>query len=285
MGGIGNQMFQYALGRRLAIKHNTNLKLDLSWYANQTKRDYLLDHFQVNAQIASPREVETITRSTRRDLFSIFSRRYQRLLPYHHRHVILEKKSGFDPHILKASSNSYLFGYWQSEEYFKPIEHTIRKEFRLLEDLHPLNQSYLDKILSSRAVSIHIRRGDYLDSEISQVYHHCGMEYYQKAMDLIQHDCPNSLFFVFSDDLEWVQQNLAFGEDICFVDNNQLCRDWETVYLMSQCKHNIIANSSFSWWGAWLNRDPKKIVVAPQKWFTSPNNSRAQMVPQKWIQI
>lgn len=285
-GGLGNQLFQYALGRRLSLDRQAPLKLDLSWFATQSTRSYQLDRYQIKAQLANRVEVQNLTHKVHLDLFSLVFRLVQRLLPHYRRRSIYEQKRGFDPNILlKTPRSAYLDGYWQSEKYFTEIGDILRSDFRLIEAIHPINVLYAQQICSSPAVSLHIRRGDYLESKFSHIYHLCDESYYRKAMDLILHNFTDAHFFVFSDDLEWARQNLTSGPKLTYVENNELKRDWETIYLMSQCRHHIIANSSFSWWGAWLGENPDKMVIAPKKWFASPQNSDADLIPEKWNRI
>jgi hypothetical protein len=285
MGGLGNQFFQYALGRRLSLERQVPLKLDISWFATQSKRTYQLNHYKINAELTEPKEIQDITHSTQLDLFSHFFCLFQRFLPNYHRRLINENGSGFDPNILRASNNVCLVGYWQSEKYFKQIEYIIHDELRLREELHPINASIMKQIRTCRAVSLHVRRGDYLEPNYLHYFYHCDPGYYRKAMDLILHNFPDVHFFIFSEDLEWAKHNITTETNISYVENNQLDRDWETVYLMSQCQHHIIANSSFSWWGAWLNQNPDKIVIAPEIWLTSHKLSGVDRIPEKWIQI
>ena len=186
---------------------------------------------------------------------------------------------------LKTSRKVYLDGYWQSEKYFAEITNILRKDLCLRDPLHPINADYAQQIRSNKAVSLHIRRGDYLEPNYSKVFYHCDEAYYRNAMDLILRNYPDAHFFVFSDDLEWAKQNLAVYSKISYIENNSLKRDWEFIYLMSLCQHHIIANSSFSWWGAWLNENPDKMVIAPQKWFISPQKNTADLIPSTWVRL
>lgn len=285
-GGLGNQFFQYALGRRLSLDRKTTLKLDLSWYATQSSRSYQLDRYRVHAEPATRAEVQNLTHKLDLDTYSIAFRLAQRLLPAYRRRSIYEQRRGFDPNILQRTPrNAYLDGYWQSENYFDKIGELLHSEFRLIEPLHPLNAGYAEQICSSPAVSLHVRRGDYLNSKFSRIYHLCDESYYRRAMDLILNKIPQAHFYIFSDDMDWVKHNLASGSQFTYVENNEVNRDWETVYLMSQCRHHIIANSSFSWWGAWLCENPEKMVIAPEKWFIAPESSDTALIPDSWSRI
>jgi hypothetical protein len=288
MSGLGNQLFQFALGRRLSLERHVPLKLDISWYekyAQRLKRYYQLDNYSIQAQIAEPSEVDELIRPSRPVPLSLYFRYMQRLFPYYRRRLIYERHIGFDSNILCAPKNACLVGYWQSEKYFKTVEHILRDEFEPREELHPLNARILEQIRSCCAVSLHIRRGDYLDGENSQIFSRCEGSYYLKAMDLMLGCFPDAHFFVFSDDLEWAEQNLAANPKLSYVANKHLERDWESIYLMSQCQHHIIANSSFSWWGAWLAKNPEKVVIAPRSWFVKDKNNNKVSLPENWLKI
>ena len=265
IGGLGNQMFQYAAGRRAAYVNKTELKLDTSWFKNPDgaiKRDYLLNVFNIEEVFATKEEINK------------FNVRNQGLL------TLFYKK------ILKINNNTYLEGYWQSEKYFKDIKDIIRKEFILKNKADVANQKMIRQIKNCDSVSIHIRRGDYVFDEKTNKYHgFCDLDYYLKAVVLIAKKVKNPQFFVFSDDPIWVKQNLHLKFPYLYVDHNTGKKDYEDMRLMSECKHNIIANSSFSWWGAWLNKNKDKIVIAPKKWFRESSINTKDLIPKSWIKI
>ena len=286
MGGLGNQMFQYAAGRCQAHLHNTELKLDLSYLKadtnnKYTKRDYKLDVFNITSQIAVendlkpflPLERGKITRTLMRKLPILFSK-------------LIANESGhaFMKEFYSYPKNVYLNGFWQSENYFEPVKDILLKEFSLKEKLNSANESLSIKIKNSNSVSLHIRRGDYIEDKATNAFHGvCSLDYYQKAIQHIQKSSPGINLFVFSDDVAWAKSNLKTDLPITFVDfNNPGEID---MHLMSLCKHNIIANSSFSWWGAWLNCNPAKIVVAPLKWFASEGQTTPDIYPETWVRL
>lgn len=252
IGGIGNQMFQYALGRCLAQKNNTELKLDISDFYKYPDRKYMLDIFNIEAKIATQDEINELK-----------SRNY-----------VKEKNSYFDETILNLPDNIYLEGYWQSEKYFKDIEDIIRKEFSFKEQPDEKNQKVLDNINNTNSVCIHFRRGDYTSSLRTKLFHgFCSNNYYKNGMKIIQKNVTSPHFFIFSDEPEWVREHLKINYEFSVVDINPPEKGYEDLRLMLNCKHFIIANSTFSWWGAWLASNPRKNVIAPKKWFgiISPN--------------
>jgi len=288
-GGLGNQMFQYAIGKTLSEKNKTELKLDLSFYNKQPKnttlREYSLGCFNVKKNIATDKEIKKLKKyewknSRRHFLYNLIFA--DRLI------YIEEKWFDFEENYLKIKNNAYLDGYWQSEKYFsaqggKNIEKIIQKKFTLKKDLNNIAKGTSEKIINSNSVSIHIRRGDYANNPDTKSYHGlCPIGYYEKAIKKITNKIKNPTFYIFSDDIEWVKKNLKTNFPMIFVEGN---KDYEDLILMSYCKHNIIANSSFSWWGAWLNKNPNKIVIAPKKWFVNETKNTNNLIPKPWIQL
>lgn len=288
-GGLGNQMFQYAIGRRMALLHKIDLKLDLTELtdrtpkANFTFRDYELGVFQINPLIAEEREVSIFNRN---DIFSKIKRLF---CPTK---LIQEKNLNFNPTILNSGDQVYLNGYWQSERYFDNIRTVLLSDFKL-------RQSFLEKYTANErikiikkqietppSVSVHFRRGDYItDSITNSVHGTCNIDYYRKAINLIREKVASVHLFLFSDDPEWVLKNHLFDD---FPATSVATSDKHLdMYLMSLCQHNIIANSSFSWWAAWLNQNPEKLVIAPQRWFANNelNQQTQDLIPQNWIRL
>ncbi|MFA6587802.1 MAG: alpha-1,2-fucosyltransferase [Patescibacteria group bacterium] len=277
-GGLGNQLFEYALGRSLALTKNVKVKYDISWFAEQTKRKYELDNFNVKADFATNREVNKLKKFQKRTGYwgFIYNFFFANDAVY-----IKEKQLSFDPKILEITPPAYLEGYWQSEKYFAGIADQIRKNFTLKNLPSRHLESQKNDIANSNAVSLHIRRTDYLTGS-NGFYHICSLGYYQDAIKLIEKSQKNLKLFVFSDDINWVKENLKTNQPMVFLQGNT---SYEDLILMSLCKHNIIANSTFSLWGAWLNANPNKIVVAPKKWFTDPKISTQDLVPSSWFRI
>ena len=272
-------MFQYALGRKLADKYNTSLRLDISGYktgGGVTRRHFLLSDFNIKADLVSEEISQTF--------FDKVQDKFDVLLPYYSRRVVNQIGFGFDENILKIPNNSFINGYWQSEKYFAGIAQPLRDELILKK---PFQDSIIDLVKFIKCfntVSVHFRRGDYLvNEEVSSVHGFCDFDYYSRAINMLSRRFDNIALVVFSDDMEWVKSNFKSNLQIRFVENYGNASD--EICLMSLCKHNIIANSTFSWWGAWLNRNPEKIVVAPEKWFATTARSAKDLVPESWIKL
>lgn len=283
-GGLGNQMFQYAIGRQLSIHFKTTLKVDNSiyranqFYENITLRSYQLNIFSLKVEEATDKEIHYFTK--KKDLFGKARKLISRAK------IIQESSFLFDPNFKAYGPNCYLIGYWQSELYFKEIAKVIREDFSF--KMLPVNEnSYIaDRIISANSVSMHIRRGDYQNNPTTKEFHGlCSIEYYQRAIKLMNEKVGNPHFFVFSDDMNWVRNNIRINGQHTFVDINDENNGNIDMQLMSLCKHNIIANSSFSWWGAWLNSYNKKIVIAPEKWFNNSSIDTSTILPVSWYKL
>jgi hypothetical protein len=258
-GGLGNQMFQYAIGRALSLKHNTKLLLDITNIDKHGRRKFELCSFNIKANI------------------------FKDKLKFRYLSEIDEKISDYK-RLDDIPNNTYLTGYWQSEKWFKHIREQLIKDFTII-DNESIEFSRLSRqINESNSVSIHVRRGDYAKNIKTRLLHGlCQTEYYISAMELISEKMNNFSLFIFSDDIEWVKKNLPF--DNCnktFITPSRTKRPYEDLILMSLCKHNIIANSTFSWWAGWLNMNKNKIVIAPKRWYRL---SKSSPVPSRWETI
>ena len=260
-GGLGNQMFIYAAARSLALYTGRMLKLDVSSAFNLDTygRRYRLRIFNIQAQEASEEDVAVY--KVESGSFKRL-RNLNRLLPLNWRSLI-EERSLFDPRILQFKPKRekvYLIGYWQREEYFKRVANFIRKDFTLKVGLstETLTLSEWIRNVKNESVCLHVRRIAY--------EYLLPKSYYDKAFEILQERVKKPHYFIFSDDFEWVKENLNPPDPFEFVTHNGAERDFEDLWLMSQCRHAIIANSSFSWWGAWLNENPGKVVIAPADW-------------------
>ncbi len=286
MGGLGNQMFQYAAARCLALRHNTPLKLDLSFLegdqTGNTPRRFALDCFAISAAKASPLETALMSGRGGSRCGSIVCSVLQKLLGnvmYH------ERFFQFDPEVLRLPGKVYLEGYWQSEHYFAECAGTIRQEFTVQQPLRGRNRELADEIRSVNAVSVHVRRGDYVrDATTNAAHGVCGAEYYTKAIEIVTQYANDTVFFVFSDEPEWVAEHLKVDFPVRYISHNG-DTPHEDLRLMSLCRHHIIANSSFSWWGAWLSDNPDKIVIAPKRWFNDPSINTSDLTPTVWQRI
>lgn len=294
-GGLGNQMFQYACGRALATKHRTGLLLDCTVLqdktprSNFTIRDYELNVLAINAKQASKKELKKYWPPFYYRVYR-YLRNLCGLPVLINSAYIVEQQTFFNNLVIEnASEDCFLIGYWQSEQYFKPIEKLIRQEFLFKYPLDQVNKKIADKISSVNSVSLHVRRGDYVNTPQFSNSNNglCSLEYYQNGIALISQKVVNPVFFVFSDDIEWVKANIVMPEHLEIISGNAGKQSFIDMQLMSLCRHNIIANSSFSWWGAWLNCNSDKIVVAPKQWFAdeTKNELSKDTIPEEWIRI
>lgn len=255
MGGLGNQMFQYAYARNLELK-GKKVIFDISFfYGNKaegdTPRDFKLNNFNL------------LTKAQ-------FSKKPHRILDFL---VKVKRKIGFN-----------IFTDYPSEKYFIDNREEIKKEFVLKQELGKKSLEILEKIKSQNSVSVHIRRGDYISNEkISQHHGVCELDYYLAAIKVIKDKIINPVFFIFTDDINWVKENFSGNE--YFLVSGLSISDVEELVLMSKCKNHIISNSSFSWWGAWLGVNPKKIVVAPSLWLKAKPKISEKIIPDSWIKI
>lgn len=272
IGGLGNQMFQYAAARALAERNNTNVILDLSWFdqdfdANTTARHYELSCFALDAS------VHKYTGTAREKLQRRLAKQYTE--PHFH----------YDENFEKLPKNTVMNGYFQSEKYFSEIREVLLQDFSWMKKPVGKNKELLDLIQKdSSSISVHVRRGDYVSNENAAKFHGLtGVEYYRAAIRQILKQVKKPKLYVFSDDPDWCEQNLKFKQPTTYISHNS--EGSEDMRLMKVCKHNIIANSSFSWWGAWLNTNPDKIVIAPKQWFSHSESNTKDVIPESWVQL
>jgi len=279
MGGLGNQLFQYAAARRIALKTGLPIKLDVSGFGSYRRRSYALHHFCIVEDFATQQDLRRLKRSRLGVIL-------QRLAPAAKQTHIAERHFHFDPRIHEIGSGVYLAGYWQSEKYFADVSDVIRSELSVRAPARGDNLAMLRLIEGTNSVSLHVRRGDYLSNPRARRLHGCcSPDYYRSALSEISRRVRNPHFFVFSDDPSWVRENLAIDGPTVSVGHNGPGADYEDLRLMSRCRHHIIANSTFSWWGAWLDARPNQIVVAPRRWFASGGHQTRDLFPAHWIQI
>ncbi|WP_157814421.1 alpha-1,2-fucosyltransferase [Rhizobium sullae] len=280
VGGLGNQMFQYAVGRSLSVSTGQTLKLDLASMKKYTRREFSLQQFNIHAELARPHETPvTRSRGFLRRAFQLI----QRQSPCQH---ITEKAHTFDPTVMSLGGSLYFDGYWQSEKYFASIANTIRSDFSLAAPLSSGREAILSHIRTTNAVSVHVRRGDYVTNPSANATHGTiEPGWYEAAMQRMAERTDDPSFFVFSDDPAWAQQNLKSSWKMTFVEPQQDGRDGEDMHLMAACRNHITANSTFSWWGAWLNANPAKHVIAPLHWFRSPLHDDKDLIPATWERV
>jgi len=284
LGGLGNQMFQYAMGRSLADRYNVSLKLDVAAFEHYRLRRYELDDFNIRAEIASENDIASLRVSTKHH--TLWHRVKKRLLPSSSKMVFAESSFAYDERFEGVMPPAYLEGYWQTERYFVNDAGAIRNDFTLREPLDAANTAMLEQIQTVNAVSLHVRRGDYVNDRNTSRHHGiCSLEYYAAAVGYITDHVENPHIFIFSDDQEWAEENLNFRCHTKFAALNSNNRGVFDMVLMQHCRHHIIANSSFSWWGAWLNPSPHKIVIAPRIWFQKASQDTRDLIPPTWIKL
>ena len=276
IGGLGNQMFQYATARRLAEKHSTILKLDVTGFEHYKLHRYSLHCFQCWEYLATWSEIDRIVyrHGLLHKLKGMVCTKLK-LQDSPSSSWIVEKEFHFDPQILEASNNILLDGYWQTEKYF-----VVKYQ------QNPESAKFADRIQNTESISLHVRRSDYVQNALTHRIHGtCDRDYYDRAVSYIGDRISNPHLFIFSDEPEWAKQNLKISHPNTIVDCNDASCNYEDLRLMSSCKHNIIANSSFSWWGAWLNSNPEKIIIAPQKWISVTTRNIKDLIPDSWIKL
>ncbi len=283
IGGLGNQMFQYAVGKFVARRNQTELKFDITGFANYKLHAYSLGHFNVKENFATAKEITWFKKYQRKKGRVWFL--YNRLIANQSIYV-QERGFPFNTKILDLKKSAYLDGYWQTEKYFKEIEDVIRSEFTVKTNLAGKNKVAAEEIEKTNSVSLHVRRADYVTNQITNSHHGtCDPVYYKKAVSIITQKVHTPHFFVFSDDMDWAKKNIILDYPTTYVDHNNAATNYEDLRLMYMCKHNIIANSSFSWWGAWLNGNPQKIVIAPERWFLTDKMDTRDLIPDTWTKI
>lgn len=285
-GGLGNQMFQFAAGKALALKTKKQLKLDTSYYSlYQTNRTYELSKvFKSNFSIVKQAELKKLLGWPIILHKHSFLRKLYRRLPFCDS-WITEPTPNHWQGFSEINKSCLIEGNWQSADYFNDYSNEIRQafEFDMSEFKH---NELINKIKLKNSVSIHIRRGDYISNQKTLQYHGiCEESYYLEAIEYIKQKIENPKFYIFSDDLLAARKTLKNHSNSCyFVEENSTSNNHFDMMLMSKCNHNIIANSSFSWWAAWLNNNSNKIVIAPKQWFNE-DISDQDLIPKTWIRL
>ena len=281
-GGLGNQMFQYCFYERL-LKENYEVLADTSFFKKVKVHNGLeiekLFNIKLN-KIDKKMENFLFSKNKIIKLKRSILKKINRFKIYTYFDTVYDESI-----IIKSNKYSFYEGYWQSEKYFKGIEEKIKKIFIFPQITEEKNLKILENIEKYSSVSIHVRRGDYVGHP--QLDGLAPIEYYEKAIEYIKKNINNPKFFIFSNDLLWCKKNLPLQQnEYEVVEENFGEKSYRDMQLMSLCKHNIIPNSSFSWWGAWLNRNPQKIVIAPERWFTRESKFLYEdIIPKEWIKI
>lgn len=282
IGGLGNQLFQYATARAIAEKRGDGVVVDMSDFSSYKTHPFCLNKFRCKATYESkPKLINKLlsNEKIRNSLQKLgFIKKYY-----------FETQLPFNEDVLLNNSINYLTGYFQSEKYFLSIRECLLEELTLIEDLNIAEIAVSKAIKNAKnSISIHIRRGDYVSNEGANKTHGvCDSDYFKKALNYFSERKlldEHTELFIFSDDIEWCRNNLSFDYKMNFVDGSSERPEVDMV-LMSQCKHQVISNSTFSWWGAWLNKNDEKVVVAPKEWFKSTDLDSTDIVPNQWIKL
>jgi len=296
-GGLGNQLFQYAAARSLSLKFETELRVDISFYEKPIYKDvhYRLDRFNLPFTIASEDDfIHLLNRMPKSFINNLFKKFLVKINPFHKKtHLFENEIMNLSKSRQKIKIDYYIEGWFGSSNYFKDYREIFIKEFNLDNLLSKKNKTLKYQMRNSNSIAVHIRRGDYLTN---LYFKNLPKEYYLCAIKRSRNEVDNPIFYFFSDDIAWTKEQFSYIDNARFIDNKTISDafgdtpgDISDLMLMRSCKNQIIANSTFSWWGAWLNENPNKRVYYPAYWY---NNSKAQMqfeensfIPSDWIKI
>lgn len=283
-GGFGNQLFQYAAGLSLSKHHNVDLKVDITTLnapdsVTGTIRKADILNLQIPPTVATEGEINKFRLQSRHKKLA------EKLFPFYKRQVYKDASNKFDKKFFSASANKYLIGNRQSEKYFKPYENHIKNNIILSDEIVFPIIKFSETLKEQNSVSIHIRRGDYLTPVAMEWLGLLPLSYYLNSIKTILDKLPNAVFYIFSDDIDWVKNNLIIENEHHFVSNKVSKNAMEDFFLMSCCRHNIIANSTFSWWAAWLNAYEEKTIIAPNRWYNMEKLNNMDLIPESWIKI
>lgn len=284
-GGLGNQLFQYGFGKYLSRLLNTKVKFDVQTTRNNknfTSRDLEPAIFNSITELASKDEIREMKLFTK-GFFERLERKIIEKLPFMNNAFYVEKPFSKESKIQYFKDNCYYDGYWQSFKYLDNIDRAFIKEDAIKSNLDAQNAALLKDILIGQSIGLHIRRGDYLSNKKNaSIFEVCSLNYYQRAVQYFTEMMPESVYYIFSDDIMWAKKNLT-GNQFIHVENKKPLVD---LYLMSKCKHNIISNSTFSWWASWINQNPDKRIIAPKLWYKGKlNESTFELIPDNWKRI
>jgi hypothetical protein len=274
-GGLGNQLFQYAIGKFVSLKFEMPLYFDITSFNSDKLRSFSLNVFACEFGIYEPKMEKKYWSDLLKHAF------------YKTPAVLVEESLMFDPTVFeRIKSDTMLDGYWQSEKYFESIRVSILNEITIQSNSAAYLSFRKQIISANNAIFIHVRRGDYISNPETLKFHGVKeLGYYKTALTKLRSSFNSLSIFIFSDDIEYVKNNFAWIGDYTIIDGN--LKDYEELMLMSECKHAIIANSSFSWWGAWLIKHPNKFVIAPERWFEDEamHQQSQDIIPASWMKI
>ncbi len=279
-GGLGNQMFQYALYQAF-LEKGISAKLDRSKYSClDEKRECFLDYpcFRLDYELCTRKEAREYVLGT-----GMMARVFIKLFGDKQTHIYEKAEYEYDATLFETREG-YLDGFWQTWKYMnsESIKERVRKQFAFVNPMPDQAEAYESGIKQTNAVAVHIRRGDYL--ELKEIYGGiCTADYYRRAMEEIRKSTEQPIFYFFSDDMEWTKQTFGIKDDYVFVDGKGLWQDYTDMQLMSECKHQIMANSSFSWWAAFLNSHQDKKIICPAKWINQKDTP--DIYCEEWIRV
>ena len=260
-GGLGNQMFQYVFGQYISKKYNSKVEYNIDFYDNQDGRldfrNYELNKFNIDVPIAKNSSLNIYNRKSKVKKISFLISNFL-FNAEDSFFVIIESRYKLLSFFSLLFSNRYFVGYWQDKYFLESFEKEIPKWFMLKSQYSEKKEEYLEH--NKNSVSIGVRRGDYVDLNAT-----CDIDYYRRAIKFISQNVEQPFFLIFSDDIEWCKENIEIANEHFFVEANQ-DTPFENMELMSLCKHNIISNSTYDWWGAYLNRNKNKIIISPKGW-------------------
>lgn len=284
-GGLGNQLFQYAAARSLADRLGCELALDLRGLAENGDRPFQLDLYRIRAEVATPALLASLP-DWRPSRWARLRGWFSQALPQVSAFPVFWSRSfAYDSAFARLRRPVYLVGYWQSEQYFSWNRARLLQDIQLV-DPPVSSDPLLEQIRSTCSVALHVRRGDYVSNAAAAQFHGlCDMAYYQKAVDALKSRFPDLKVYVFSDEPDWARSNLRLGVPTHVVDAYPPTQGHLDMELMRHCRHHIIANSSFSWWGAWRNENPSQQVIAPQRWFADAGVDTSDVVPAHWSRL
>lgn len=282
-------MFQYAFAKNIALKQQTKLILDTSFintklpYGNYTTpMQYELGIFNIKDEI----QTTTITNSKLTYPLAKLEYFIKKQFNQNKHYLLKETQHQFNSSYLQCPNNAFIIGNFQSEKYFIEHQSEILKHFQFIQPLDEINQSIANQINTTNSVSIHIRRGDYIKlPQNAKKFQQTPLSYYHDAINFLAQKISNIHCFIFSDDIDWAKENLIINHNKSFINHNKGKDSYKDMQLMSRCKHNIICNSTFSWWAAYLNSSKEKIVLAPNKWFANNILEDKDIIPQSWIKL
>lgn len=292
-GGLGNQMYQYALAKKLSIlNNNAEIKLDISYFENYYW-PFELNKLNIKASIANKEDIfhfdnGSLSRKAGKLIEKIPWIRVKDFIRKPFSKVFTEPEVSFNPEVLNIRNDVYLKGYWSSYKYFDDIREVLLEDFSFKEKMNDENKKVSDLINSTdSSVSLHIRRGDYISLPEAKKVFRSPFEdgFYDKAVSEIEKRIDNPEFFLFSDEPEWVKENLKLKHKHRIIDINKGKNNYWDMKLMSLCKHNIIANSTFSWWAAYLNQNKNKLVFAPKAWINDSRYIIEDILPPDFIKL